>query len=385
MPNQDIHVPLDYSLDLRKLETTDLAHPDTFNPLFERLINNDAFMSAFALALAGVGWTNQTVKGVSDAQVAHMGAADPHTQYALDTDLDTHKAETAIETVKGHVELATAAETTAGTDNTRAVHPAGLKVELDKKLALALLTTQGDIPYATAAGIWARLAKGAAYQALGMNAGATAPQYMVSLQSLLTAAGDIIYASGANTPARLAKGTASQLLSMNAGATAPEWKTVSLSDGAWEKIAEIIVDSSAPSTLAFSSIPSTYRLLKIIGHQIVSSTTSAVGLWLRFNDDSSSYSYYDASGQSSQIDLPNLIVGNAANFRGLLECSIANNAAKKKTLKSEFVTSSSSVVGPKSHGWGNDSVVISKISLISSSPASAQFGEGTTFELWGVK
>jgi hypothetical protein len=34
------------------------------------------------------------------------------------------------------VELATAAETTAGTDNTRAVHPAGLKVALDKKANL---------------------------------------------------------------------------------------------------------------------------------------------------------------------------------------------------------------------------------------------------------
>ena len=39
----------------------------------------------------------------------------------------------ATESVKGVVELATAAETTSGTDSTRAVHPAGLKVELDKK------------------------------------------------------------------------------------------------------------------------------------------------------------------------------------------------------------------------------------------------------------
>jgi hypothetical protein len=38
----------------------------------------------------------------------------------------------ASEIVKGVVELATAAETTTGTDATRAVHPAGLKVELDK-------------------------------------------------------------------------------------------------------------------------------------------------------------------------------------------------------------------------------------------------------------
>lgn len=44
----------------------------------------------------------------------------------------------ASETVKGKVELATAAETTTGTSNTLAVHPAGLKVELDKKLPTTL-------------------------------------------------------------------------------------------------------------------------------------------------------------------------------------------------------------------------------------------------------
>lgn len=42
----------------------------------------------------------------------------------------------ASEAASGIVELATAAETTTGTDNTRAVHPAGLKVELDKKAPL---------------------------------------------------------------------------------------------------------------------------------------------------------------------------------------------------------------------------------------------------------
>ena len=41
----------------------------------------------------------------------------------------------ATETAKGIVELATVVETTTGTDDTRAVHPAGLKVELDKKAA----------------------------------------------------------------------------------------------------------------------------------------------------------------------------------------------------------------------------------------------------------
>ena len=55
-----------------------------------------------------------------------------------------HLAENASETVKGHVELATAAETTTGTDTTRAVHPAGLKVELNKKSTTATYTATLD-------------------------------------------------------------------------------------------------------------------------------------------------------------------------------------------------------------------------------------------------
>ena len=43
------------------------------------------------------------------------------------------------------------------------------------------------------------------------------------LESTLTTQGDLPYASGASTWTRLAKGTADQILRMNAGATAPEW------------------------------------------------------------------------------------------------------------------------------------------------------------------
>jgi len=42
---------------------------------------------------------------------------------------------------------------------------------------LNILTTAGDIPYATAARVWTRLAKGTANQRLSMNSGATAPEW----------------------------------------------------------------------------------------------------------------------------------------------------------------------------------------------------------------
>lgn len=44
MANQPIDNPKTYSEILRELTTTDPAHADTFNPLFERLINNDAYL-----------------------------------------------------------------------------------------------------------------------------------------------------------------------------------------------------------------------------------------------------------------------------------------------------------------------------------------------------
>ena len=57
----------------------------------------------------------------------------------------------ASEATKGIVELATAAETATGTDATRAVHPAGLKVELDKKAPLASPALTGTPTAPTAA------------------------------------------------------------------------------------------------------------------------------------------------------------------------------------------------------------------------------------------
>ena len=89
--------------------------------------------------------------------------------------------------------------------------------------APGVVTTAGDLVYATGDNTLARLAKGTARQTLAMNSGATAPEWAASSRSVLTTAGDVMYASGTNTPARLAKGTARQNLTMNSGATAPEW------------------------------------------------------------------------------------------------------------------------------------------------------------------
>ena len=66
-----------------------------------------------------------------------------------------------------------------------------------------VVTTAGDILYATGAGALSRLAIGTARQQLATNSGATAPEWVASMQSLMTATGDTIEASAANTPARM--------------------------------------------------------------------------------------------------------------------------------------------------------------------------------------
>ena len=105
----------------------------------------------------------------------------------------------------------------------------------------------GDIYY-RGSGALARLAKGTAYLTLGMNSGATAPEWQASLKSIMTAQGDIVYATGANTPARLAKGLAYQVLRMNSGATAPEWSVGT----AFKLVAETRAMDAATGDVSYS-------------------------------------------------------------------------------------------------------------------------------------
>lgn len=55
------------------------------------------------------------------------------------------------------------------------------------------------------------------------NTTVTLPTHDVTFPATATAQGDILYASGAGVLANLAKGSAGQALKMNSGATAPEW------------------------------------------------------------------------------------------------------------------------------------------------------------------
>ena len=84
--------------------------------------------------------TTTGIVGLIKGDGAVISQAVAGTDYIAMDEFNAHLAEDASETVKGHVELATSAETTAGTDNTRAVHPAGLKFATDLLVPLTKST-----------------------------------------------------------------------------------------------------------------------------------------------------------------------------------------------------------------------------------------------------
>lgn len=84
--------------------------------------------------------------------------------------------------------------------------------------------TGGDTINGTAANITIRAGRSIR---IAVNAAANGfiTQGSDEISSLLTTTGDIVYASAANTPARLALGTPGQLLQVNSGGTNVEWAT----------------------------------------------------------------------------------------------------------------------------------------------------------------
>jgi hypothetical protein len=92
--------------------------------------------------------------------------------------------------------------------------------------------TAGDLIYYASGTAFIKLGIGSAYQQLGVNAGGTAPAWQASATSVLTTQGDLLYASAANTLARLAKNTtASRYLSNGGTSNNPAWSQVDLTNG----------------------------------------------------------------------------------------------------------------------------------------------------------
>jgi len=106
-----------------------------------------------------------------------------------------------------------------------------------------------------------------------------------TMDMVMTTTGDIAYASANNTPARLALGTANQVLQVNSGATAPEWVTQSagVSGGNDYYLAKNV---SIPQGSSIEFIDGGAKVVLLTGDavKVSSDTASSADCWLSYID-----------------------------------------------------------------------------------------------------
>lgn len=149
-------------------------------------------------------------------------------------------------------------------DGAAAIRTLGSSVDTTTK-ALNPSTTLGDIEYrSSTANTNTRLAIGTSGQALTVVAGV--PSWAASAISVLTTTGDVLYASAANTLARLGIGSTGQVLTVAGGV--PSWATP-----AGGKVLQVVF---ARTTTQASSSSSSYADTNLTATITPSSATSKV-------------------------------------------------------------------------------------------------------------
>jgi hypothetical protein len=111
-------------------------------------------------------------------------------------------------------------------------------------------------------------------------------------KSVITTTGDVIYASGANTPARLGIGTNGQVLQVSAGL--PAWGTAP-SGG----MTLISTTTLSGASVTLSSIPQTYNNLYLVFRNFLP-TTDGEDIRIRINGDTG-FRYANTSGTTTSI------------------------------------------------------------------------------------
>ena len=143
---------------------------------------------------------------------------------------------------------------------------------------------------------------------------------------------------------------------------------------------------TAAASVTFSSIPATYRDLRIV---IAGTTSGGVNTGLRFNGDTgNNYTGLLMYGTGSSAASGTYGAGSFAYF-GALWTTVGNTTVdimdssatdKHKTLISRYSTSANEV-GAMAARWASTSAITSVTVLTASA---ATYSTGTTFSLYGV-
>jgi hypothetical protein len=217
-----------------------------------------------------------------------------------------------------------------------------------------------------------------------------------------TTLGDIAYRSStANVKTRLGLGTAGQVLTVNSGATAPEWKD--LAAGSLTLLAT--ANLSAATTVSFTSIPTTYKNLRLIFSNIWMSAYYEY-MTMRLNNDSTAGNYkwrvnwlqattfgdgysgttataFGSNNQNSPIHMSRGDDYPPLYGIGVIDIFNANSTTQTKQVQWES-SAYKSDIGQSSINFGNgfydSTTAISRIDFLRSSTQTIN----GKIELWGV-
>ena len=203
--------------------------------------------------------------------------------------------------------------------------------------------------------------------------------------ALLTTTGDVIYASGANTPARLGIGTSGQVLQVSGGL--PAWGTPA--SGGMTSIAS---GSLTGASVVLSSISGSYKSLRLQMFGV--STDAAASVYLRANADTgSNYTYttiiqiafVGESSGSAYFNLSGTALGTAStnnNFNIDL-FNYANTSSMKSISFANSITANTTYTSGI-HAFGSGTYrSTTAITSLTMFPSSGNFDAGT-YILYGV-
>ena len=222
-------------------------------------------------------------------------------------------------TVSGIIELATNAETIAGTDTLRAVTPDDLKAKL------GLQTQYGVMIGASTTAALSVSAVGTAGQLFQSAGGVSDPVWSTSTYPDTTTQGDILYASAANTIVGLAKNASATRYVSNTGASNnPAWAQINLANGVTGTLPIANGGTNA------ASMTNTYGVVYYDGSALVTTTVGTAGHVLTSNGagvaptfqaggGGSSFTWSVVAGTSQAMSVDN---GYITNNAGLVTCTL---------------------------------------------------------------
>ena len=242
-----------------------------------------------------------------------------------------------------------------------------------------LLTTKGDIIVATGNATLVRQGVGSNNQVLmADSAQADGIKWANEATATLTTTGDTLYASAANTPVRLAIGSTGQVLTVSGGV--PTWATPAAAGG------YTLIATATPSGatgVSFTSIPSTYKSLRVV-FNVYHTATDRYWFFRLNNDSSSNYfmngidatsgSYgtnwnnttgFGAGRTGSPINYSNNSSNGQYTYKGTFDIHNANEAATKlvswQSSGMQSTTVSNSAI---MNGTYTSNTVISQIDIV---------------------